>query len=47
MTVRVTFKFTIGEEAEDFEGVSLSEFIYRAPEWDIDFDMISKIEVVQ
>jgi hypothetical protein len=48
MTVQVTFKFGDGKQlTEEFSGISLSEFIYQAPEWDIDFDTISKIEVVK
>ena len=47
MTIQVTFKFGDGGKlTEEFAGVSLSEFIYQAPEWDINFDMVSKIEVV-
>lgn len=48
MTIKVTFKFGDGKQlTEEFAGLSLSEFIYQAPEWDIDFDMITKIEVIQ
>jgi len=47
MTVKITFKFGNGRElTEEFAGVSLSEFIYNAPDWDINFDMVSKIEVI-
>jgi len=44
--IRVDFKFSGGKQTEIFENMSLSEFVYQAPEMDIDFDMITKIEVV-
>jgi len=43
--LKVSFKFSTGIDIENFD-MPLSEFIYMAPEWDIDFDMIVKIEVV-
>jgi len=42
--LKVSFKFSnkICVEAYD---MPLSEFVHDAPEWDIDFDTIVKIEV--
>lgn len=47
MIVQVTSKASTGKiYVSDYEVKSLSEFIYNAPEWDLDFDTMIKIEVV-
>lgn len=46
MDIRVDFKYGGSKQTEIFENMSLSEFIYQASEMDLDFDMMTKIEVV-
>jgi|WetSurMetagenome_2_1015567.scaffolds.fasta_scaffold02520_7 hypothetical protein len=46
MTVKVTFKIGhVGDTFVDKFDMLLSEFIYKAPDMNIDFNKIVKIEV--
>jgi len=45
MTVNVTYRFNTSEVKASYD-MPLSEYIRDAPEWDVDFDTIVKIEVI-
>jgi hypothetical protein len=45
MTINVTYRFNTSEVKASYD-MLLSEYIYNAPEWGVDFDTIVKIEVM-